>query len=79
MAIWKDKTKLDHSDSPEFDKDHKPGQPAPHSGIYHCMGCRREVASNEGQPLPPQNHHQHGVSQGAVRWRMIVYADHDPK
>jgi hypothetical protein len=29
--------------------------------------------------LPPQNHHQHSAAQGHIRWRMIVYADHQTK
>jgi hypothetical protein len=43
------------------------------------MGCQREVASNEHEPLPPQNHHQHSVAQGSIRWKLIVYADHREK
>jgi hypothetical protein len=49
------------------------------SGIYRCMGCGREVASNESEPLPPQNHHQHNQNQGSIRWKLIVYADHREK
>ncbi len=79
MALYKDGNMLGHSDSAEFEKEHKPGDSAPHSGIYRCKGCRKEVASNEGQPLPPQNHHQHTQSQGAICWQMVVYAVHDPK
>jgi hypothetical protein len=29
--------------------------------------------------LPPQNHHQHTQQQGAIRWRLAVIADHEPK
>ena len=54
MALYKDGNMLGHSDSAEFEKEHKPGDSAPHSGIYRCKGCRKEVASNEGQPLPPR-------------------------
>jgi DNA-directed RNA polymerase subunit RPC12/RpoP len=51
----------------------------PHSGIYRCMGCGREVVAEESRKLPPQNHHEHSSAQGKIRWRMIVYADHKPK
>lgn len=78
MALYKNGQYLGKSESSEFDKDHSPGTSAPHSGIYRCMVCRKEVASNEGQPLPPQNHHQHPQRE-AIRWRMVVYANHDPK
>jgi hypothetical protein len=76
MAIYKHDQYLQQSNAEEFDKDHTPGTAAPFSGIYRCMGCKKEVASNEGEPLPPQNHHQHSQAQGKVRWRLIVYADH---
>ena len=79
MASYKYAQNLVKSESAEFDAIHGPGDKVPHSGIYRCMGCQREVASNEGQPLPPQNHHQHGQGQGSIRWRLIVYADHKPK
>ena len=29
-----------------FDELHAPGTPAPHSGIYKCMGCGWEVAND---------------------------------
>lgn len=74
MAIYRYEEFLAKTGNEEFDKLHQPGAPAPYSGIYRCMGCGREVASNEGQPLPPQNHHQHTTNQGAIRWRLIVYA-----
>jgi hypothetical protein len=80
MALYKYETYLQKSDHAAFDTESKPGEAAPHSGIYRCMGCHREVASNEGQPLPPQNDHQHDQrTQGTIRWKLIVYADHKPK
>lgn len=78
MAYYKDSDMLTKSTSTEYDKDHKPGDSVPHSGIYRCMGCKKEIASNQGQPFPPQNHHQHTTAQGTIRWRLIVYADHNP-
>ncbi len=79
MALYKNGTYLTQSQDGVFDQDYGPGQAAPRSGIYRCMGCGREAACNQGQPLPPQNHHQHSPTQGSIRWRLIVYADHNPK
>ena len=78
LALYKYAADIAASSSDAFDKIHSPGTPAPHSGIYRCKGCNREVASNGGEPLPPQNHHQHTTTQGSIRWRMVVYADHKP-
>ena len=74
MALYKNEAYLAKSNDAAFDVIHTPGSATPHSGIYRCEGCGHEVASNERNPLPPQNHHQHSVSQGAIRWRMIVYS-----
>jgi hypothetical protein len=79
MAIYKYAEYLTKSEEAVYDNVCKPGTVAPLSGIYRCMGCHREVASNQIQPLPPQNHHQHTEGQGDIRWRLIVYADHRPK
>ena len=79
MALYKNGDYLGHDTSSVFDDEHKPGTLAPRSGIYRCMGCHKEVASNQEEPLPPQSHHQHSTSQGAIRWKLIVYADHRPK
>lgn len=77
MALYKNAAYLHSNAAPEFDQLHSPGTTTPHSGIYRCEGCSKEIASNQGNPLPPQNHHQHSQSQGAIRWRMIVYAQTD--
>jgi hypothetical protein len=79
MAIFKDPNYLRQNDDTAFDKDHAPGQIPPRSGIYRCMGCGREIVAEERRQFPPQNHHEHVPSQGSVRWRMIVYADHSVK
>lgn len=79
MAIYKYRSDVEASESKAFDNVYSPGEAAPYSGIYRCAGCGREVTSEEGQPLPPQNHHQHTASQGAIRWRLTVYADHKAK
>ena len=79
MAMYKYGGYLSQSQDEVFDKDHSPGTAAMRSGIYRCVGCGREVTSEENNPLPPQNHHQHSAAQGAIRWRLIVYADHRAK
>lgn len=56
-----------------------PGEEVPTSGIYMCTGCEKEITSNEGDPFPPQNHHQHTVSQGAIRWRLNVRTNTEGK
>jgi len=70
MALYKQDQYLAKSSDPAFDGTHKPGQVPPHSGIYRCDGCGREVVAEQGRQLPPQNHHQHTTQQGQVRWRM---------
>ncbi len=62
-----------------YDKEYKPGSVPDHSGIYWCKGCGHEVVAEESRKLPPQDHHQHSPSQGAIRWYLIVYADHTRK
>ena len=79
MALYKYSQYLGQNNDAVFDGENTPGTAAPRSGIYRCTGCGREEASNQGQPLPPQNHHQHSPAQGAIRWKLIVYADHKPK
>jgi hypothetical protein len=74
MALYKDGRYLSQNTSTEFDAVHKPGESVPHSGIYRCEGCGKEIAANLGDPLPPQNHHQHEPGKGDIRWRMIVWA-----
>lgn len=51
---------------------HSPGQPVPNSGIYKCVGCKREITSNHGDPFPPQNNHQHTAAQGPILWKLLV-------
>ena len=74
MALYKDSSYLGISSDVAFDTLHQPGSTTPHSGIYRCENCGDEVASNAGNPLPPQNHRQHNPAKGAIRWRMILYA-----
>ncbi len=72
MAVFKNKDYFEHSTNAAFDQIHEPGDHAPHSGIYRCEGCGENAVSTYSHPLPPQNHHQHTVAQGAIRWRLIA-------
>lgn len=72
MAVYKYQQFLEHSDHAAFDQIHQPGFATPYSGIYRCEGCGANEACNYGNPLPPQNHHQHKQGQGQIRWRLIV-------
>ena len=79
MAIYKYSQYAQQANDNVFDGINTPGSAAPLSGIYRCLGCGKEVTSEEGNPLPPQNHHQHTQAQGSIRWRLAVYADHRAK
>lgn len=72
MVWYKYKQFLAEAALSDFDKLYGPGVIAAYSGIYRCDGCGREVVSTTTHPLPPQNHHQHSVAQGQIRWRLIV-------
>ena len=75
MALYKYAHYLGLNDNVAFDTELAPGTRVPNSGIYRCMGCNREIAANEGgDPLPPQNHHQHAPAQGRIRWKLTVFA-----
>lgn len=76
MVRFKDKTVFTHDTSNIFDKTHGPGVQVPHSGIYKCQGCGIEAACNLGDPLPPQNKHQHGLmATGPIAWKLIAATD----
>ena len=75
MALFNDKNYFRYSNGPAFDVLHEPGDETPYSGIYRCEACGDEIASNKGNPLPPQNHNQHPPSQGRIRWRLIAAAE----
>jgi len=79
MALYKYGAYLTQSQDASFDLEHAPGSKPPHSGIYRCGGCGREIVAEQNRQFPPQNHHAHAVNQGPIRWRMVVYADHQPK
>jgi len=76
MALYKYDKYIARSNHADFDQEHTPGTLTPHSAIYKCMGCGHEIVSEGGKVFPPQNHHQHTAAQGKIRWKMVVYADH---
>lgn len=71
MALYKYSTYLAFSDHQNFDTERTPGFIAPDSGIYRCVNCGDEIAANRGNPLPPQNHHQH-ANGAPIRWKLLV-------
>lgn len=79
MAWYKHDPYIEKSASDAFDKVYPPGDAAPHAGIYRCQGCNREIGITDSDPLPPHSHHQHTQNQGTIRWRLAVYADHEPR
>lgn len=74
MAQYKYASYLNQSDAAAYDNLYGPGVNCPNSGIYRCEGCGDEIASNKGNPFPPQNHHQHRPGQGSIQWKLIVWA-----
>ncbi len=74
MAQYKYGAYLNQSDHQAYDTLHKPGETCLDSGIYRCEACGDEIASNKGNPFPPQNHHQHSSGLGTIRWKLIVFA-----
>lgn len=74
MATYADSTHLHHyPDAPAFKPTHTPGTIAVVSGIYRCATCGDEIAANKGQPLPPQNTHQHPTDK-PIGWKLLVSA-----
>lgn len=74
MSWYVASSKLVQSDGDKdwWKKEYGPSEKVPVSGIYRCLGCNKEVTSNDGDPFPPQNHHQHTKEQGTVRWKLNV-------
>lgn len=75
MATFQNTTLVQNIKHTAFDQTYVPGATTPFSGIYRCDNCGDEVASNKGNPLPPQNHKQHTPAKGAIVWRLLVYAE----
>lgn len=75
MALYRYSQFLKLNEHAEFDRLYKPGDNCPNSGIYRCEACGDEIASNKGNPFPPQNHHQHQPGKGAIQWKLIVFSE----
>lgn len=63
-----------NSERAHWQERYTPGQEVPFSGIYRCEVCGKEITSNQGDPFPPQNHHQH-ENRRAISWQLIVRTD----
>lgn len=74
MATYKHGQYLHQNNHEEFDREYSPGVDCPNSGIWRCVNCGDEIAANKGDPLPPQNHHQHAPGNGAIRWKLLIFA-----
>jgi hypothetical protein len=72
MSQYKYINFLKKNESNDFDLLYQPGAITPYSGIYRCRACGTEDISKQGNPLPPQNHHQHTVGLGPIIWQLIV-------
>lgn len=73
LAQYKYAQYLQENNHAEFDADYAPGTVMNNSGIYRCKNCGDEIAANKGNPLPPQNHHQHANGL-PIRWQLLVFA-----
>lgn len=76
MAFYQDPNVLLPMAHDVFNASYGPGHVVPHSGIYKCTGCGKEIAANAGDPLPPQNRHQHNVLHGPVNWKLVVWSEY---
>ncbi len=71
-VLYKYSQFLAASNHAAFDEIYEAGVQTPYSGIYRCEGCGKCITSVYSHPLPPQNHHQHTVQQGRIRWRLAA-------
>jgi hypothetical protein len=78
MALYKHSRATEKSDDAGFDETFDAGTLAPFSGIFSCTACGREVASAQEQLLPSRTHHKH-TQHAPIQWRLVVWADHNPK
>lgn len=76
MAWYRDDARVKKAlPKDHWETEHNPGAKVEMSGIYRCTGCGKERACNEGDPFPPQNHHQHATGQPPIRWKLLVRAE----
>lgn len=76
MALYKYSNNLHLDQAAEFDNVYNPGVAAPNAGIYRCTHCGYEIGIAHGHELPPQNHHTHPQNLGAIKWQLLVFAQH---
>lgn len=74
MALYKYGNQLVQNTHANFDAERAPGYVPGDSGIYRCVNCGDEIAANKGNPLPPQNHHQHQNQMLPIKWKLLVCA-----
>jgi hypothetical protein len=72
MVLYKFKQYFSESTDQAFDFVADPGTITRWSGIYRCEGCGKAITSVSGHTLPPQNHHQHSLINGPIRWRLAA-------
>lgn len=72
MAVYKYPGAISQNSGAAFDEVLQPGFMLAISGIYRCVNCGDEIAANKGDPLPPQNHHQHNPLLGRIGWQLAV-------
>ncbi len=73
MVLYKYNNCFQQNNHKNFDTELSPGNIPPDSGIYRCVNCGDEIAANKGNPLPPQNHHQHNPPS-PIRWKLVACA-----
>lgn len=73
MVLYKDPAYFQQNVHANFDIERSPGFVPGDSGIYRCVHCGDEIAANKGNPLPPQNHHQHNPP-APIRWKLVAVA-----
>jgi hypothetical protein len=72
VVLYKDGSDFQQSADAAFDNVYHPGNTTEYSGLYKCIGCKHIIVHTADKALPPQNHHQHSTSQGAIRWKLIA-------
>lgn len=74
MALYKYPGNFIQSPGAAFDEALPPGFRIKISGIYRCTQCGDEIAANKGDPLPPQNRHQHKNPALPIQWKLVAAA-----
>src|SRR4051794_26408917 len=62
MALYKNLSYLQQSDHEAFDKTHSPGAVTPHSAIYRCVVCGRDVS--DACMVHPQQWNRYSYAAG---------------